>query len=164
MGHSVIFVCTGNSCRSQMAEGWLRFLGNDRFDAFSAGTDPQGLNSLAILVMEEAGIDISGHESESIDCYADRQFDFAIAVCDRARETCPVFSGGGHRLHWSFDDPAATTGSIDERLPVFRRVRDEIEQQLLRFVNDNRGHGRPCADVSGVRGHASIDDRRWFFQ
>jgi arsenate reductase len=117
-----------------MAEGWLRFLGNDRFGSFSAGTDPHGLNPLAIQVMEEAGIDISGHQSESIDQFVDRHFDFAITVCDRARDSCPVFAGGGHRLHWSFDDPATTTGSIDERLLVFRRVRDEIGQQVRQFV------------------------------
>ena len=134
MGGSVIFVCTGNSCRSQMAEGWLRFLGNDRFEVFSAGTDPQGLNPLAIQAMAEAGVDISGHKSESIDLYAQRDFDFAITVCDRAEETCLVFPGGGGRLHWSFDDPAAATGSTDERLPIFRRVRDEIGRKLRQFV------------------------------
>ncbi len=130
----VIFVCTGNSCRSQMAEGWLRFLGNDCFEAFSAGTDPHGLNPLAVQVMDEIGIDISGHKSESIDLYAQRDFDFAITVCDRAEETCPVFPGDGERLHWSLDDPAAATGSTEERLSVFRRVRDEIERKLRQFV------------------------------
>jgi arsenate reductase len=134
MAESVIFVCTGNSCRSQMAQGLLTFLGNGRFDAFSAGTDPQGLNPLAVSVMDELGIDICAYRSESIDWYAKRHFDFAITVSDRAKETCPVFPGGGKRLHWSFEDPAAATGTIEERLAVFRLVRDEIKQALQLFV------------------------------
>lgn len=138
----VIFVCTGNSCRSQMAEGWLRFLGNDCFKASSAGTDPHGLNPLAVQVMDEIGIDISGHKSESIDLYAQRDFDFAITVCDRAEENCPVFPGGGDRPQWSFDDPAAATGSTEERLPIFRRVRDEIERKLRQFVHEQDSQPR----------------------
>ena len=134
MAESVIFVCTGNSCRSQMAQGLLTFLGNGRFDAFSAGTDPHGLNPLAVSVMDELGIDISAYRSEGVDWYAEHHFDFAITVCDRAKETCPVFPGGGKRLHWSFEDPAAATGTNEERLAVFRLVRDEIKQALQQFV------------------------------
>ena len=136
MGGNVIFVCTGNSCRSQMAEGLLRFLAKGRFQVFSAGTHPHGLNPLAVQVMEEIGIDISGQKSESLDRYVEDPFDFVITVCDKARETCPVFAGGGHRLHWSFEDPAAAAGSLDERLAVFRRVRDEIEHELRQFLQD----------------------------
>ena len=125
----VLFLCTGNSCRSQMAEGLLRADAGDRFEVFSAGTEPHGLNPLAVQVMSELDCDISGHTSDRVDAFAEEEFDFVITVCDHARETCPVFPGG-RQLHWSFDDPAAAAGTQDERLSVFRRVRDEIRTQL----------------------------------
>ena len=129
----VLFLCTGNSCRSQMAEGLLRADAGDRFEVYSAGTEPHGLNPLAVQVMSELDCDISGHSSDRVDVFAEEEFDFVITVCDHARETCPVFPGG-RQLHWSFDDPAAAAGTQDERLPVFRRVRDEIRTQLRDFV------------------------------
>ncbi len=130
----VLFLCTGNSCRSQMAEGFLRHLAGNRFEAFSAGTEPSKLHPGAVEAMAEAGVDIAGQRSKGIAEYDGVEFDAVITVCDRARESCPVFPGGGERLHWSFDDPAAAAGSDDERRAVFRRVRDEIRERIEAFV------------------------------
>jgi arsenate reductase len=130
----VLLLCTGNSCRSQMAEGALRELAGDRFEAESAGTTPARVNPTAVRVMAEIGIDISEQRSKSVVEMLGEQFDFVITVCDRARDTCPVFPGGAAKLHWSFDDPAAAYGSEEERLQVFRRVRDEIVSSVKEFV------------------------------
>lgn len=130
----VLFLCTGNSARSQMAEGLLRHLAGDSYDVFSAGTHPVGVNPLAVEVMKEIGIDISHHRSKSLAQFLNEPFDFIITVCDRANETCPVFPGDVVRIHWSFDDPAAVQGSDEERLNVFRRVRHEIAARLRLFV------------------------------
>ncbi|HKS27581.1 MAG TPA: arsenate reductase ArsC [Pyrinomonadaceae bacterium] len=134
----VLILCTGNSARSQMAEGLLRGDGGDRFEVFSAGTEPAGLNPLAVRAMLEIGIDISAQRSKSVDGYAGREFDYVITVCDRAKENCPVFPGRAERIHWSFDDPAAATGDEDERLSVFRRVRDEIREHLNEFADKSQ--------------------------
>lgn len=134
MKQSVLFLCTGNSCRSQMAEGLLRRLAGDRYEAASAGTHPVGLNPGAVEVMREIGIDISGHRSKSLAEFDGRRFDHVITVCDRAQESCPLLPGATSVLHWSFEDPAAATGSNEERHAVFRRVRDEIEQFVRRFI------------------------------
>jgi arsenate reductase len=117
-----------------MAEGLLRHLAGDRFEVSSAGTRPAGLNPGAIEVMREIGIDISAHRSRHVDEFGAQEFDWVITVCDSARETCPVFAGAAARLHWSFEDPAAATGSAEERRAVFRRVRDEIAARIRRFV------------------------------
>ena len=130
----VLFLCTGNSCRSQMAEGLLRAEAGDRFDAHSAGIEPHGLNPLAVRVMAELDIDVSSHTSEAVEVYAHESIDVAVTVCDHAREVCPVFPGVDQQLHWSFDDPAVATGTVDERLPVFRRVRDEIRARVRDFI------------------------------
>lgn len=130
----VLFLCTGNSCRSQMAEGALRELAGDRFTAASAGTSPTRINPLAIRVMAEIGIDISGQRSKSVVEMMGEPFDYVITVCDNARESCPIFPGGSTKLHWSFVDPAAAEGTVDERLQVFRRVRDEIVSNIRNFV------------------------------
>jgi arsenate reductase len=130
----VLFLCTGNSCRSQMAEGLLRQLGAGRFEAASAGTRPAGLNPDAVAAMRELGIDISGQASKHVDSLAGESFQHVITVCDNAKETCPVFPAAVNTLHWSFDDPAAATGSEEERMAVFRRVRDEIRQRIGRFL------------------------------
>lgn len=130
----VLFLCTGNSARSQMAEGLLRHLAGDSYDVFSAGTHPVGVNPLAVEVMKEIGIDISHHRSKSLSQFLNERFDFIITVCDRANETCPVFPGDVVRIHWSFDDPAAVQGGDEERLNVFRRVRHEIAGRLRLFV------------------------------
>ncbi|MBZ5655098.1 MAG: arsenate reductase ArsC [Acidobacteriia bacterium] len=131
----VLFLCTGNSCRSQMAEGWLRHFAHDRAEVFSAGTNPAGLNPMAVAVMRESGIDISGHRSKHVDELAKEDFLFVITVCDAAREQCPVFPGALYQLHWSIDDPAGATGSEAEKLEVFRRVRDEIAEQVQTFAH-----------------------------
>ena len=128
----VLFLCTHNSARSQMAEGLLRALGGDRFAAFSAGTEATRVRPLAIRAMAELGIDLSGHESKTLDRYLDQAFDAVITVCDQAKEACPVFFGAKERLHWSFPDPSTATGTEDEQLAVYRQVRDAIRQRIAR--------------------------------
>lgn len=136
MRRRVLFVCTGNSARSLMAEALLRSIGGDAFDVSSAGTHPRGVNPLTVRVLHEAGIEDLGLRSKSVDEYAGQAFDDVLTVCDDAKEACPVFPGGGRRLHWSFEDPAAATGSDEERLAVFRRIREEIEARVRLFVAD----------------------------
>jgi arsenate reductase (thioredoxin) len=131
----VLFLCTGNSARSQMAEGWLRRLAGDDFDVFSAGTEPkEAVHPLAVLVMAEKDVEIAQQRPKSLQQYIGQPWDFIITVCDRANETCPIFPGDHERIHWSFEDPAAATGSELERRAVFRRVRDEILRRLRLFV------------------------------
>jgi arsenate reductase len=121
-----LFVCTHNSARSQMAEGLLRHLAGDDFEAFSAGTEATHVRPLAVEAMREVGVDISGQESETLDRYLGEPFDFVVTVCDDANEACPVFPGAKRRLHWSLPDPSAASGTEEERLEVFRSVRDRI--------------------------------------
>jgi len=130
----VLILCTGNSARSQMAEGLLRHDAGDRFDVSSAGTKPSHVRPEAIAVMDELGIDISTHRSKHVDEFAGQSFDYVLTVCDHARESCPLFPGRAVRLHHSFDDPAAVEGSEIERLAAFRRVRDELRAYLRSFV------------------------------
>jgi len=130
----VLILCTGNSARSQMAEGLLRHDGDNRFEVASAGVSPTHVRPEAIAVMKEIGIDISGHRSKSVDEFIDREFDYVITVCDNANEQCPVFPGETKRIHWSFDDPAGVKGDGEQRLSVFRRVRDEVRSRLHVFV------------------------------
>jgi len=130
----VLILCTGNSARSQMAEGLLREMGSDRFEVESAGVNPTAVKPEAIQAMREVGIDISGHRSKSVDEFVDQEFDYVITVCDNANEQCPVLPGNTKRIHWSFDDPAAASGDGEERLFIFRRVRDEIRDRLRLFV------------------------------
>jgi arsenate reductase (thioredoxin) len=130
----VLILCTGNSARSQMAEGLLRHDAGERFDVESAGTKPGIVRPEAIAVMKELGIDISGHRSKHVDEFAGQRFDYVITVCDNARESCPVFFGAAHRLHRSFADPATENGSEEERLTLFRRVRDELRGYLADFA------------------------------
>ncbi|MGA6827018.1 arsenate reductase ArsC [Nitrospira sp. NS4] len=133
----VLFLCTGNSARSQMAEGWLRHLAGDRFDVFSAGTHPVGLNPGSVEVMAEVGIDIAGHRSKGVNEFTDQSFDYVVTVCDRAKETCPLWPGRTRLIHWSFDDPAAVTDA-DAYRQTFRRVRDEIAEQIRLFLRSCR--------------------------
>jgi arsenate reductase len=135
----VLILCTGNSARSQMAEGLLRHDWGDKFAVESAGTNPSQVRSEAIAAMCEIGIDISGHRSKSVKEFEGQQFDIVITVCDNARETCPVFFGGAKKLHHDFEDPAAVSGSEDERLAAFRRVRDELRNYLKHFAGVTRG-------------------------
>ena len=124
----VLILCTGNSARSQMAEGLLRAMAGDRLDVFSAGTRPAGLNPNATAAMAEIGIDISGHRSKSVDEFLGQAFDYVITVCDSARESCPVFPGQARQIHHDFEDPAAAPA--DRQLAVFRNVRDELREWL----------------------------------
>jgi len=130
MRHRVLFLCTHNSARSQMAEGLLRHLGGDRVEVASAGTEARGVNPLAVRAMAEIGVDLRGHASKTLDRFVGERWDDVITVCDSANESCPVFPGASRRLHWSFDDPSAATGSEEQRLAVFRRVRDEIRARI----------------------------------
>jgi arsenate reductase len=119
-----------------MAEGFLRVLGGDRFDVASAGTEATRVHPLAVRAMDEVAIDIRGHTSKTLDPFLEEKWDYVITVCDSANERCPVFPGRVTRLHWSFDDPSAATGTERERLEVFRRVRDEIEARLRRWLDE----------------------------
>jgi arsenate reductase (thioredoxin) len=133
MKKRVLFLCTHNAARSQMAEGLLRRMSGDHFEVFSAGTEETRVHPLAIEAMREAGIDISAQRSKTLDEFAGQQFDYVITVCDRANESCPIFPGGTERLHWSFDDPGAAAGTDEERLRVFRQTRDAIQNRLRMF-------------------------------
>ena len=135
----VLFICTGNSARSQMAEGLLRHLAGDRYEVFSAGTSPKGLHPRSVDVMGELGIDLTAHTSKNLNLFLDRpfdvperQFDVVVTVCDRAREQCPVFPGS-HTLHWEFNDPAAAPQ--ESQLAEFRRVRDAIQERIRSFLS-----------------------------
>ena len=125
-------MCTHNSARSQMAEGLLRYLAGDRFEVTSAGTEATHVRPLAIKAMGEIGVDISAQESKTLDRYLGRPFDYVITVCDDAKEACPHFPGAAARLHWSVEDPSQAAGSEQERLAVFRRVRDELRCRIER--------------------------------
>ena len=130
----ILILCTGNSARSQMAEGLLLHDAGDRFEVKSAGTKPGHVRREAIAVMKEIGIDLSGHRSKHVDEFAGQSFDYVLTVCDNAKETCPIFPGHGNRIHKSFEDPAALEGPEQDRLALFRRVRDEIRAYLKTFA------------------------------
>lgn len=130
----VLFVCTGNSARSQMAEAILRHEGRGDFEVFSGGVDPRGVHPLTVRVMAEIGLDIGAARSKSISEFRDQSFDYVITVCDRAREACPVFPGAVNALHWGFDDPAEATGTEGVRLAVFRRVMTEVAGRVRTFL------------------------------
>ena len=130
----VLILCTGNSARSQMAEGLLRHDAGDRFTVESAGTRPGKVRAEAVMVMKEAGIDIASHRSKHVDEFAGQDFDYVLTVCDNAKESCPVYFGLATRLHQSFDDPATVEGAEETRLSAFRRVRDELRSYLKNFA------------------------------
>jgi arsenate reductase (thioredoxin) len=130
----VLVVCTHNSARSQMAEGLLRALASDRFEVASAGTEATRVHPLAIRAMDELGIDLRDHTSKTLDRFVAEPWDYVITVCDDANERCPVFPGRTTRLHWGFDDPSAATGTEEERLAAFRRVRDAIAGRLRTWL------------------------------
>jgi arsenate reductase (thioredoxin) len=133
MKKRVLILCTGNSARSQMAEGWLEDTAGERFEVESAGTRPGQVRPEAIAVMKELGIDISGHRSKHVDEFKGQAFDYVLTVCDNAKESCPVFPSDSKRLHMGFEDPAALQGTEEERLALFRRVRDQIRDYLKTF-------------------------------
>lgn len=122
----ILFICTHNSARSHMAEGFVNALYSDRYLAFSAGTEPSTVSPYAVRVMQEIGIDISDHRSKSVDEFLDQDLDYVVTVCDHAKEACPFFPGGRKALHKGFQDPASVTGTDEEKLSLFRCVRDEI--------------------------------------
>ncbi len=134
----VLILCTGNSARSQMAEGLLRHDAGDRFEVESAGTKPTSVRPEAVAVMRELGIDISGHGSKHVDEVSGSKFNYVITVCDNARESCPLFPGASKQLHQDFEDPAALNGSEEQRLGLFRRVRDELRTYLHEFARGKR--------------------------
>ena len=139
----VLFVCTGNSARSQIAEALLHEIGGEDFAVFSAGTEPKGVNPYTIRTLAEVGIDWSGARSKSVAEFVDQPFDYVITVCDRARQSCPVFPGDHNSLHWGLDDPAEVEGTDDEKLAAFRRTRTEVATRLRPFVElarRARGH------------------------
>lgn len=136
MKQRVLILCTGNSARSQMAEGLLRSLAGEDMDVESAGIAPSRVNPLAIQAMAERHIDISHHRSKHLNEFLSQPFDYVITVCDNAAEHCPMFPGKATRIHWSFPDPAAVQGSEEERLNAFRQVRDAIEQQLRLWLQE----------------------------
>ncbi len=134
---NILILCTGNSCRSQMAEGWIRYYAGDAANVWSAGVEAHGLNPYAVRSMMDAVIDISGYKSKTIDELPETTFDYIITVCDNAREACPYIPGEAVRLHHSFPDPAGAEGTEEEKLRVFNSVRDEIEDFAFDFVHNN---------------------------
>ena len=136
----VLILCTGNSARSQMAEGLLRQMAGNGFEVQSAGVTPSSVRPEAIEVMKEIGIDISKHRSKSADEFVGQDFDYIITVCDNAKETCPVFPGKARRIHQNFEDPPpASVGDRNSRMAIFRKVRDEIREWLKKFVETEKG-------------------------
>ena len=134
----VLFICTRNSSRSQMAEALVNHDLAGKYEAFSAGTDPSSVNPLAIAVMKELGIDISQKRSKGLDEFAGQEFDYVITLCSQADEACPVFFGGTRKIHMGFPDPTAAAGSDEERVGAFRKVRDQIRDQVVGFLDKQR--------------------------
>ncbi len=132
----VLFVCTGNSCRSQMAEGMLRYYEKDKFEVFSAGLEPSYVHPLAIKTMAESGIDITNQHSQTVNEFLGEDFSYVITVCDSAKELCPVFPGKYNAIHWSIEDPASTEGTESERMKDFRRVRQNIQERINHFISN----------------------------
>jgi arsenate reductase len=134
----VLFICTGNSARSQIAEAMLGFIGGSDFEAFSAGTEPKGVNPYTVCVLDEICIDWSGARSKPLSQYLGRRFDYVITVCDRARRTCPSFPGHHQMIHWDLEDPADVEGTDEDKLEAFRLTRSEIAERLRPFVTEAR--------------------------
>lgn len=135
MPMKILIICTGNSCRSQMAEGFFKHYKKD-WEIYSAGISPKGLNPIAIDVMLEKGIDISNQTSDGINKYINSKFDYVITVCDRAKESCPIFPNAKTNLHWGFTDPADAVGTSKEKITKFREVRNQIEEKIIQFLKD----------------------------
>ncbi|GAA4337927.1 arsenate reductase ArsC [Mucilaginibacter gynuensis] len=134
---NILVLCTGNSCRSQIAEGYLRHFAGDRAQIYSAGIETHGVNPRAIEIMQQDGVDISAHTSNNVNEYLDIDFDYVITVCDNARESCPYFPTQAAKFHYNFPDPAKATGTEDEIMEQFRRVREMIKRYAETFVNEN---------------------------
>ena len=131
---NILYLCTGNSCRSHMAEGWTRRIGGNWVVVDSAGIEAHGKNPRAIAVMNEAGIDMGEFKSKSVSQFIDQEFDYVITVCDDAAEHCPTFPGSGKRIHWPFEDPASFVGSEDEVKDIFRKTRNDIRMKVDEFL------------------------------
>lgn len=142
MSKTILVLCTGNSCRSQMAEGYLRHFANGNAEIYSAGVETHGVNPKAISIMQEDGIDISNHTSNHIDEYSEINFDFVITVCDNAKERCPFFPTKAKKFHYNFSDPAKATGTDEEINEQFRQVRRQIKEYCERFVAENLKEGQ----------------------
>jgi len=134
----VLFLCTGNSARSQMAEALLRSFGGDDFEVFSAGTEPKSLHPMTIQIMQESNIDVSSQQSKHLEQFLGQSFDYIITVCDRAKDNCPTFPGDIERIHWSFDDPADTTNDQTAQHELFKRIRGEISERIRVWVTVQR--------------------------
>ena len=150
----VLFVCTGNSARSVMAEALLRRRGGSDFEVHSAGTEPKGINPLTVRILEEAGLPTDGLRSKSVNEFLDQRFDVVVTVCDEARQVCPVFPGSHQSMHWGYEDPALATGSDDERLAVFRRVFTQLGERIGLFVPlavRVRAEGADVTEAAGAR-------------
>ena len=135
----ILFLCTGNSCRSQMAEGWVRSIGGDAVEAYSAGLQAHGLNPRAVQAMQEIGVDISGQESDTIEAHLERKIDLVVTVCGHAHETCPAFPRDAEILHIPFDDPPTLAAGIEDdeaAMAPYRRVRDEIRDQIVKLLSE----------------------------
>ncbi len=139
----VLFLCTHNSARSQMAEGFLRSMAGDRFEVASAGTEATRVHPLAIRAMADVGVDLGGHTSKVVDGLVEEPWDYVITVCDAASEACPVFPKKTRRLHWSFADPSQAAGNDDQRLDAFRRVRDQIRRRVAEWIEPQEGRASP---------------------
>jgi len=139
MKKKVLFICTHNSARSQMAEGLMRTLYPDRYEPYSAGTEPRGVNPYAVKGMAEIGIDISSHRSKSLNEFLDMKFDYVVTVCDQAKQVCPFFPGGKESIHKGFENPAAFKGNKDGKIAIFRRVRDEIREWIVETFGGEGG-------------------------
>lgn len=133
----ILVLCTGNSCRSQMLEGYLRYYAGDKAEIFSAGLEPHGVNPKAIATMREEGIDISNHTSNNIQEYLNKGFDFVITVCDNAKERCPYFPTRAQKFHQNFRDPAQATGTEEEMVEQFRQIRQQIKEYCINFIEQN---------------------------
>jgi arsenate reductase (thioredoxin) len=133
----ILVLCTGNSCRSQIAEGYLRYFAGDKAVVYSAGVETHGVNPRAVATMQEDGIDISGHTSNNLNEYLDMDFDYVITVCDHAKDRCPVFPSRAHQFHYNFPDPAKATGSEAEIREQFRLVREQIKTYSRNFIQDH---------------------------
>ena len=133
----IIVICTGNSIRSQIAEGFLKKY-RSNWEIRSAGTNPKGLSPITVMVMKEKGIDIWDQESKNLDQFINSKFDYVITVCDNAKESCPLFPGKAKTIHWNFEDPADVKGGIEDKLFAFRKVRDKIEEKVKEFIENNK--------------------------
>ena len=139
MKKKVLFLCTHNACRSQMAEGFLNNRAGDRFEVVSAGSQPAEVHPLAVRVMEEIGIDISGQQAKSVMDFIDEGFDYVITLCDHARKVCPAFPGNYEKIHWDLEDPAKAEGTEEDKLAVFRQVRNRIGENIRKFIKSAAG-------------------------